>query len=152
MDWDLPNAPKAFRGEGLVLRYRRILPGDLELGFLPAYHYRIHLETGLEAGHINFRVGEEPRDNYVAGHIGFSVTPEFRGNRIAYRACKLIQPFVARVSGDVIITCDPDNDASRRTIELLGAKFLNERAVPEDDPAYALGSRRKLRYLWETGA
>lgn len=149
MDWDLPNAPRQLRGDRLVLCYRRILPGDPSRGYLPAYHYRILIRSGTDVGHINFRVGDEPHDRYVAGHIGFGIDPEFRGARLAYRACRTMQAWIARVSGSVIVTCDPDNLASKRTIELLGARFLNERTVPPDDPAYAMGSRSKLRYLWD---
>ena len=47
------------------------------------------------------------------------------------------------------LICDPDNLASKRTIELLGARFLNERIVCPDDPAFAEGSRSKLRYHWD---
>lgn len=149
MDWDLPNSPRNLRGDRVLLRYSRILPGDSARGYLPAYHYRILIKSGTDAGHINFRVGDEPHDRYVAGHIGFEIAPEFRGARLAYRACRALQNWAAWVSGSVIITCDPDNLASRRTIELLGARFLGERMVPPDDPAYAEGSRRKLRYEWD---
>jgi tagatose 1,6-diphosphate aldolase len=148
MDWDLPSAPRHLRGDRIVLRYSRILPGNLALGLLPAYHFRILIPSGTDVGHINFRVGDEPHETYVAGHIGFGIDREFRGNRLAYRACRALQPWIARVSGTVVITCDPDNLASKRTIELLGARFLNERLVPANDPAYAEGSRSKLRYLW----
>jgi hypothetical protein len=39
--------------------------------------------------------------------------------------------------------------ASRRTIERLGAEFIDEVPVPEHDPHYARGSRIKRRYLWK---
>jgi len=48
----------------------------------------------------------------------------------------------------VTITCDPDNWASRRTIERLGAELVDEVAVPADDPHYQRGSRTKKRYRW----
>ncbi len=69
MDWDLPNAPRHLRGDRVVLRYSRILPGDRSRGYLPAYHYRILIQSGTDVGHINFRVGNEPHDRYVAAHI-----------------------------------------------------------------------------------
>ena len=70
---------------------------------------------------------------------------------MALRACRALAPLVAEVCGEIIITCDPDNRASRRTIELLGAEFLGEQAAPPADPAYAAGRRRKLRYRWAPG-
>jgi tagatose 1,6-diphosphate aldolase len=47
-----------------------------------------------------------------------------------------------------LLTCDPDNLASRRTIELLGALFIDELLVPPNDPHYARGSKTKLRFQW----
>ncbi|NNC87775.1 MAG: GNAT family N-acetyltransferase [Akkermansiaceae bacterium] len=146
--WELPEAPRELRGEGLVLRFDRVRPGGGAAGLLPAYLYRIFQDGGAEVGRINFRVGASPHATLVAGHIGFEVAPEFRGGRVALRACRVLGPFVAEVSGEVIITCDPDNLASKRTIELLGAEYLDRQEVPEDDPSYAGGSRWKLRYRW----
>ena len=48
----------------------------------------------------------------------------------------------------VIITCDPDNHPSRRTIEKLGARFLNEAEVPPHDPHFKRGLSIKRRYDW----
>jgi hypothetical protein len=35
-----------------------------------------------------------------------------------------------------------------RTIERLGARFIDEVVVPPYDPHYQRGSRRKRRYRW----
>jgi predicted acetyltransferase len=64
------------------------------------------------------------------------------------QACHAIAPFVRSIYRSVTITCDPDNLASRRTIERLGAKFVDEVAVPPHDPHYQRGSRIKRRYRW----
>ena len=144
----MPLAPRIVRGEGLVLRFHCLRPGNAGQGLLPAYEFRIHYENGLEAGRINLRVGNSRHAELVAGHLGYGVHPPFRGKRVALRACRALAPFVAEVCGEIIITCDPDNAASQRTIELLGAEFLGEQAVPPDDPAYEAGSRRKRRYRW----
>jgi tagatose 1,6-diphosphate aldolase len=48
----------------------------------------------------------------------------------------------------VTITCDPDNLASIRTIERLGASFADEVPVPPHDPHFQRGSRSKRRYRW----
>jgi tagatose 1,6-diphosphate aldolase len=52
------------------------------------------------------------------------------------------------VSGTVMITCDPENLPSKRTLEKLGAQFVDEVPVPENDPHYVRGSRTKLRFRW----
>lgn len=125
-----------------------MLPGDLKRGFVPAYHYRVIEAGGSDAGHINFRLGDSPRVLLFAGHIGFEIHPPFRGHGYAFQACQAIAPLVRLVYNAATITCDPDNHASRRTIERLGARFLNEIAVPPNDPQYLRGSRRKRRYEW----
>lgn len=59
-----------------------------------------------------------------------------------------LAPFVRSLRGSVIITCGPENGALRRTIEKLGAIFINGVAVLPDDPQFQGGSRRKRRYRW----
>ena len=44
------------------------------------------------------------------------------------------------------ITCDPENIASRRTLELAGAKFVEIVDVPENCIIHRNGHPRKCRY------
>lgn len=130
------------------LHFVRIIPGDPSRDFVPAYHFRIWLAGDRDVGHINFRVGDTEHVRVSAGHIGFEICKAHRGHGYAFEACCAIAPFVRSVYDEVIITCDPDNLASRRTIERLGASFTDEIAVPEGDPHYQRGSRLKRRYRW----
>jgi|SRR5579872_679047 len=130
------------------LHFVQIKPGDLPRGLVPAYHFRILLANGADVGHINFRVGDTEHVRISAGHIGYEIRQEFRGHRYAFEACRAIAPFVWSVYKAVTITCDPDNLASIRTIERLGARFIDEVAVPTRDPHFK-HSRRKRRYEWK---
>jgi tagatose 1,6-diphosphate aldolase len=130
------------------LRFVRMLPGDAALGQVPAYHFRILVAGESDAGHINFRVGDTPHVLTCAGHIGFEVRESFRGHHYALQACRAIAPLVRRMYPAVTITCDPENCASRRTIEKLGARFIDQVPVPPNDPQYLRGSREKRRYEW----
>jgi tagatose 1,6-diphosphate aldolase len=47
------------------------------------------------------------------------------------------------------ITCNPDNHASRRTCERLGARLVEIVPVPKTDPLYARGETEKCRYRIE---
>ena len=47
---------------------------------------------------------------------------------------------------DVYITCTPDNDASARTIELAGGKYLETARIPEDNEMYLEGKRQVKIY------
>ena len=82
-----------------------------------------------------------------AGHIGYNVVRKHRGHRYAARACKLLLPLAASHGLKTIwITCNPDNLASRRTCEILGATMVEIVDIPTDCEMYARGERRKCRY------
>lgn len=83
-----------------------ILSGETYVGAIDIRHYLN--EFLAEAG----------------GHIGYSVRPSQRGMGTATWALQAALP-VARGLGleRVLLTCDPDNDASRKTIERNGGIF-----------------------------
>lgn len=124
---------------------------DIEPGgdLVPFYHFSIMDKKGNRVGHLNFKVGDTPHVRQCAGHIGYEVLPGYRGNAYAYFACDAIRPFVKTFYASVILTCDPGNISSIKTIEKLNGKYIDEIKVPEHDPAYKRGSRRKRRYEWE---
>ena len=144
----LPNPPETLSSGEVSLRFVRVVPGETSRGFVPFYHFRILAADGLDVGHLNFRVGDTEHIRVSAGHIGFEILEPFRGHGYALQACCAIAPFIRSVCGAVTITCDPDNHASRRTIERLGANFIDEVSVPAHDPHYQRGSRSKRRYKW----
>ena len=131
----------------MTLHFSKIVPGDAGRGFVLSYHYRI-VVAGEDVGHINLRVGDTEHVQLCAGHVGFEVAARFRGHRYALFACHALAPFARTIAPAHLITCDPGNLASRRVIELLGAAFLDELAVPPHDPHYARGSSTKLRFRW----
>ena len=143
----LPEPPADLADGPVNLRFSVILPGDPERGFVPAYHFRITV-NGTEVGHINLRVGDTDHVRFCAGHIGYEIYPAHRGHRYAFHACRALAPFARSLCPEFIITSDPDNQASVRTIELLGATLLDEVPVPPHDPHYLRGSRTKLRFRW----
>ena len=124
----------------------RVEPGCQLVSF---YHFKISIKDGVIVGHINFKVGKTEHITQYAGHIGYGVLPEYRGNSYSYYACNAIQPFVKMIFDKVIITSDPGNFASLKTIEKLNTKFINEVVIPEDDPSYSGGLKIKKRFVWE---
>ena len=146
---ELPPVPSELLSfDEVSLRFAKAVPGEPSRGFVPYYHFRILVADGTDVGHINFRVGDTEHVRICAGHIGFEILESFRGHGYALKACRAIATFVRSVSGAVTITCDPDNSASIRTIERLGASFVDEVPVPSHDPQYQRGSRSKRRYKW----
>lgn len=145
---DLPEPPQRLTHAEVEIIFSHMTPENAPQGFVPGYHFVIRDARGREAGHINLRIGRTPHVTGVAGHIGYEILPKHRGHRYAEKACRALGPWAATFGMDLIITADPDNHASVRTIENLGASFLNEVDVPQDDPHFLRGSFRKRRYLW----
>lgn len=142
---ELPAPPAAGLAHGKVqLRFVKTFPGDAALGHVPYYHFRILVAGNLDVGHINFRVGNTAHVRTWAGHIGYEIAETFRGHGFAGQACRALAPFARDFYAEVTITCDPDNLASKRTIEKLGARFVDEVLAPPDER----GARAKVRYRW----
>jgi RimJ/RimL family protein N-acetyltransferase len=99
------------------------------------------------AGTLALRLSDSEQIRLYTGHVGYGVFPAARGNHYAERATRLILP-LARAHGmdHLWITCNPDNLASRRTIERLGATYVETVDVPPDNIAYQRGDRQKCRY------
>ena len=60
---------------------------------------------------------------------------------------RLLSPVARRLGlGPLWVTCDPENVASRRTLERLGAELVEEVDVPPDCVIFESGHPRKCRY------
>ncbi len=138
--------------DGVIeLELERAAPGDPVRAWVPAYHFRIKAAGDARtAGALDLRIGDTEHLRRYGGHLGYTVDPPFRGQAFAARACRLVAP-IARHHGlrTLWITCAPDNWASRRTCERVGARFVEIVALPRDCDMYARGERRKCRYRWD---
>jgi predicted acetyltransferase len=66
----------------------------------------------------------------AGGHIGYSVRPTARGSGVATWALRTTLPLAVGLGlSRVLLTCDPDNEASRRTIENSGGIYEGRRAT-----------------------
>jgi tagatose 1,6-diphosphate aldolase len=131
------------------------VPGDPAKDFVPYYAFWMRLRAQFNppvevAGTINLRIGNNQNCEMYIGHIGYNVYPPARGNHYAERAVRLVLPLARHHGFDcVIITCNPDNVASRRTCERLGATLIETIDLPKDHPLYQRGERQKCRYRLE---
>ncbi len=133
-------------------------PPEARTGTVPAYHFWMSLRAvpGFHppipiAGGIGLRIGQtEDLEKYL-GHIGYHVHAPARGRRLASRAVKLLLP-LARHHGleDVWITCNPENIASRRTIEHAGGRYIDTVPVPPGHSLHARGETHKCRFVLST--
>jgi tagatose 1,6-diphosphate aldolase len=130
----------------LVLAYK--YPGEESRGFVPTYRFNMRLVNQQpEIGNIELRVGNTEHIVMYAGHIGYRVHAPYRGHRYAARSCRLLIQLARQHNMKTLwITCNPDNIASRRTCELVGARFVEIVNLPVDTDMYQEGERQKCRY------
>ena len=120
-----------------------------EKGWVPAYHYWIYDKAGNKIGACNFRVGH-PEELYYVGNIGYNIKEEYRGHHYAAKACQLLFSLARKHDlRYVIITCRPDNFASRKTCEYLGGKLLEIAELPEGHDLREDGDTHECIYTFE---
>jgi len=132
----------------ICLFLNKEVPADASKGWLQAYHFDILMKSDRQKiGTINLRIGYTMSVVRYGGHMGYGIEPQHRGNRYAAKACKLLLPLAKQHGMDVIwLTCNPENVASRRTCELIGADLVEVVDLPPDNDQYQIGERQKCRY------
>ncbi|MBK1810702.1 GNAT family N-acetyltransferase [Clostridium sp. YIM B02505] len=127
-------------------------PSNDEKGYLPAYRYKIILhDSNISIGNIDIRIGYN-ENIYYGGNIGYGIEQSYRGNSYASKACKIIrQVAIAHEMDKLIITCNPDNIASRKTCEKAGLKLKEIVDLPQHNEMYQEGERQKCIYEWILG-
>lgn len=114
----------------------------------PYYIFSIYIKgKNEEIGRIVFRLGDD-REHEYAGHIGYSIEKCYQGHYYAYKACKSLLPFIkSQGYSHVLITCSPENIASKKTIEKLGCHFLGMKTIPHHlRKNFAVGETEKCIY------
>lgn len=122
-------------------------PAIPEKKWVPAYAFDIRC-NGSRVGEINLRIGYTD-GLYYGGQIGYGVDEQHRGHGYAAKACRLLAPIIrAHGMKKVLITNAPDNIASRRVCEKLGARFIRMARLPEWHDLYKEGQRFVNVFEW----
>lgn len=110
---------------------------------LPNYSFLIMLGD-KRIGTITLRLGYNEITD-IQGHIGYSIDEGFRGHGYSYYAIQLILILAKRHGFQkLLVTCDPHNLSSIKSILKIGAKLIREEIeVPKDHIYYVLG----IKYL-----
>jgi tagatose 1,6-diphosphate aldolase len=134
----------------ITLRLIKDTPAEPERLRVRALRYDIVApESSEPAGYIDFRLGYTLSLVRHGGNIGYGVNAEYRGRHLAGKACKLIGALAKSQGMDVLwVTCTPENVASRKTCEWIGASFVEIVDLPPDHDCYLRGDRQVCRYRW----
>lgn len=134
------------KNDEIQLILEKTVESDPARDWVPAYHFSICNDKGIKVGVCDLRIGHNDK-LYYGGNIGYTVYEEYRGNHYAGKACLLLFE-LARKHGlqYLIITCDPDNYASRKTCEYAGGELLEIAELPEDNDMRNNGKFEKCIY------
>jgi predicted acetyltransferase len=100
---------------------------DTRRGLVPQYDFELRLiGTTLKVGLVKLRIHLTDELEHFGGNLSYDVDEDYRGHRFAARGCRLLFPLAKRHGlKSLLITCSPDNTASRRTCELIGARYVD---------------------------
>ncbi len=136
--------PSLLTDGDLRLVYDRLPENFDGTRLVPAYSFTLCVITSeggrslTAIGHVNIRLGAGPKDELLlwGGQIGYAVDDiKYRGRKYASRGVRLIIPLIREHHPEfesLSITTSPDNEASKRTAVLCGAKFAGDFALPRD--------------------
>lgn len=135
------------KNDEIYLKLIKQIDANPSLNFVPSYYYHICDNLTDEVmGYIDLRVGYN-ENTYYGGNIGYTVYEQYRGNHYAAKACLLLFEWAKKLGMSlIIITCNPDNTASRRTCEYVGGKLEKIVNLPPHNDMYKEGERQKCIY------
>lgn len=136
----------------VVLKLRKVTEPDPIRGWAPAEFYDM-MVADQAVGSIQLRLGNTEAMRLYGGQVGYDVEPEHRGHGYASAALTELVAIAGRHGFEKLwITCRPDNIASWRTLEKVGASYVETVAVPPTSDLYARGDLEMRRYRLSVGA
>lgn len=134
------------KNDEIQLVLEKTVNGDKERNWVPAYYFSITDLNESKLGECELRIGYNDK-LYFGGHIGYTVFPEYRGNHYAAKACLLLFQLARKHNMEYLyITCNPDNEASKKTCEYAGGNLLEIAVLPEGNDMRDRGAFEKCIY------
>lgn len=140
--------PKTKKGQIVDIKEKYRVSKITAYDGIPTVYYDILLhDSKQKVGTIDLRLTVEGF-MYYYGNIGYNVIEKYRGNNYAYYACMLLFKVAKKEFGldTLLVTCSPDNIASKKTLEKLHGTLIAKVDVPEQHELYKLGEKRKYVY------
>ena len=137
------------KDDEIFLSLEKTVEADLERNWLPAYHFYICDKQGTKVGKCDLRIGYN-ENVYYGGNIGYEIDEEYRGHHFAGKACILLFELARKHHMDyLIITCNPNNYASRKTCEFAGGILKEIVELPEDNDMRLEGETHECIYRFD---
>lgn len=150
-----------YKGETVDLVERARVSEKASFDGVPTVFYDIYVSgsnlTGSNLTGSNLKVGKcdlrlkNDGFMYYYGNVGYNIKESYRGHHYAYYACKILFKIAKEEFGlkELIITCNPDNDASYKTLKRLGGKLVEIAQIPYDHELYEKGDRFKCIFRFK---
>lgn len=122
---------KDLKNDEIFLSLIKTVEAIPERKYAPVYYFNICLNDGRKVGECNLKVDNSDFTKYC-GNIGYVVDKKYRGNHYSLKAAKLLLKLAKKHNLEYVsITCSPDNIASNKICQALGAEFIETVEVPE---------------------
>ena len=145
-----------YKGEIVDLVERARVSEKTSFDGVPTVFYDIYVSgsnltgSNLKVGKCDLRLKNDGF-MYYYGNVGYNIKESYRGHHYAYYACKILFKIAKEEFGmkELIITCNPDNDASYKTLKRLGGKLVEIAQIPYDHELYEKGDRFKCIFRFK---
>lgn len=152
----LDRKKRLYKGEIVDLVERARVSEKTSFDGVPTVFYDIYVSgsnltgSNLKVGKCDLRLKNDGF-MYYYGNVGYNIKESYRGHHYAYYACKILFKIAKEEFGmkELIITCNPDNDASYKTLKRLGGKLVEIAQIPYDHELYEKGDRFKCIFRFK---
>lgn len=149
-----------YKGEIVDLVERARVSEKASFDGVPTVFYDIYVSgsnlgsnltgSNLKVGKCDLRLKNDGF-MYYYGNVGYNIIESQRGHHYAYYACKVLFKIAKEEFGmkELIITCNPDNEASYKTLKKLKGDLVDIAQIPYDHELYEKGDRFKCIFRFK---
>lgn len=110
-------------------------------------YYIVDNKSGNRIGELMIYRSDNPEEFLCCGNVGIELYEEYRYKGYSGKAFELAKVVLKMLGIDkVILTCESTNVASFKSMEKVGAKYVDEKEVPKDNFSYKDGLRNVKVY------